>query len=209
MKYESMKVKELKDLMNQRDIPIYNHYKKQDLIMAIKMRDAIEEINKKPKKSKDRKLELRIAKIPIDLTDFAEPFDEIGMDNEYAVHNILTPILTEPEEDPGDFPNNIEEIYWGYVLGEEDEWGYAPYEGDWKLFCKLTNGNYAYFTASRCSCGFGMWPDQLKLYVAKSYEDIIKYAMTQSDYEMYMEDTEPIKEKSSCMKIEETIIITF
>jgi len=200
MNYESMKVKDLKDLINQRDIPTLKTYKKKELIMALKMRDAIEQIQNK---SEDRKLELRIAKTPVDLLDFDEPFNEIGMDNEFSVHNILTPILTEPEEDPGDFPHNIQEVYWGYI-------GDDPYEGDWKLFCRLTNGNYAYFTASRCSCGFGMWPDQIKLYVAKSYEDIIKYAMTQSDYESYMEDTDPIEEKSSsCMKIEETIIIVF
>jgi hypothetical protein len=208
--YASMKVKELKDLMNQRGIPIYKHYKKKDLVVAIKMRDVLEkqEIKQFSKTLNEKSIripELRVSKTMIDLNDFTSPLFEIQTDvNEY-----LYPILTEPEANPGDFPNNITEVYWGYA--DDDDSGYEG--GIWKLFCKLDNGNYAYLDATACSCGFGMWPDQLKLYVTKSYEDIITYAMSQSDYESYIEDTEPIEKKISeesscgCMKMEETIIM--
>lgn len=205
--YTSLKVKSLKALMKERGIPIYDHYKKKDLIVALKMRDFLEEQEAEkssPIVNNDRIVELRISKNHINLEDFEEPLSVVEAD----VDTYLYPILTEPEADPGDFPNNIAEVYWGYA----DNW---EYEGSWKLFCKLYNGNYAYLDAWVCSCGFGMWPDQLKLYVAKSYEDIIKYAMSQSDYESYMEDTEPMQEDSKepscgCMKgviVEEIVVM--
>jgi len=205
--YETMKVKELKDLMNQRGIPIYKHYKKKDLVVAIKMRDALEkqeikQVSKTLNEKSLRKPELRVSKTMIDLNDFIYPLSEI----ETNVNEYLYPIITEPEADPGNFPNNITEVYWGIAYN-------GDYDGSWRLFCKLDNGNYAYLEAWVCSCGFGMWPDQLKLYVAKSYEDIINYAMSQSDYESYIENTQPIEKKISgepscgCVKVEETIIM--
>jgi hypothetical protein len=140
----------------------------------------------------DRVIELRTSKIPVNLADFEEPFNEL----DGYVDDYLHPIITEPEEDPGDFPNNIVEVYWGYYdSGDEYDW----YAADtWKLFCRLDNGNYAYLDVLMDGSDYmGMGPENLKLYVSKSYEDIIKYAMSDNDYESYIEDTEPLIDKQA------------
>jgi hypothetical protein len=116
---------------------------------------------------------------------FEEPFNEIvNNDNEfedYSVKNILKPIFSDKKQaSPGDFPNNIEEIY--YSVFEDYE-----YESYWWLLCKLSNGNYAYFEVYVCSCGFGGWGQNMKLYVSGSYKKLLDEAFGKYDYEDFME----------------------
>jgi hypothetical protein len=120
---------------------------------------------------------------------FEEPFNiilgknEYELDIDYSLKNILKPILSDKKQaSPGDFPNNIEEIYY-FIIDEE----YDDYGDYWEMFCKLSNGNYAYFRASVCSCGFGMTGNEMKLYVSGSYKKLLDEAFGKYDYEEFME----------------------
>jgi hypothetical protein len=116
---------------------------------------------------------------------FEEPFNEIlNNDNEfenYNVKNILKPIFSDKKQaSPGDFPNNIEEIYYSFY--EE-----VYYEQYWEMLCKLSNGNYAYFGVYVCSCGFTGWGQNMDLYVSRSFKKLFDGAMGKRAYEDFME----------------------
>lgn len=98
----------------------------------------------------------------------------------------MNPIFSDKKQaSPGDFPNNIEEIYY-FIFDSELSVnpGYGEY---WALLCKLSNGNYAYFEANVCSCGFGIQDDEMKLYISGSYKKLLDGAMDKYDYEEFME----------------------
>ena len=120
------------------------------------------------------------------MKDFKEPFivitnNENGYVKNYSVKNILKPIFSDKKQaSPGDFPNNIEEIYcWVF-----DDYKYEAY---WWLFCKLNNGNYAYFKADVCSCGFTDWGQIMELYVSRSYKKLLNQAFDKYEYEDFMQ----------------------
>ena len=101
------------------------------------------------------------------------PFEYI---NDYV---IPTPLINQPDEDVGNFPNNIEEYYWIYEGVNEEE--------NWRCLCKLNNGNYAFFTAGCCYTGFDV-SGSTDVYVSKSPFILINYAMTEKDYILYKKD---------------------
>ena len=99
-------------------------------------------------------------------------------------------------EFPGNFPDNISHIYWVYQIEAEDNMeNNYDFRNEIFLLCKLDNGNYAYLAAIDTSgdytCCIG--DNDVKLYVTKNPEDLIKYAMASREYYYYFKNTKPIK----------------
>jgi hypothetical protein len=108
------------------------------------------------------------------------PFSVINNDNnDYKLENIFTSIPGQKQKlkDLGDFPNNIEEFIWGQK-GKNDE-------EDWFLLCKLDNNNYVYFHAWCDYTGFEC-QGGMKVYVSKKLNNLINYAMSNQEYDLYI-----------------------
>jgi hypothetical protein len=131
---------------------------------------------------------LRQSSIYHNYKDIKEEFKNILPEKKDA-KKLIQPLLVESEQaELGDFPKNIEHVYWAYSNHET----YELYEDsiDYCLFCKLTNGNYVYFEASGCgTCWYGMGAND-KIYVSSNPENIFKYAMGKDIYEQYVNETE-------------------
>lgn len=112
------------------------------------------------------------------------PYSYIGRDDygcEYALEDILRPIMVETEmADAGDFPKNIGEHYW-IRPGRND--------GDSWMSCGvLTNGNYFFYTGGCDYTGFDC-QGGMSLWVSSSWQSIVDHAMSQGQYELYVEQT--------------------
>lgn len=110
------------------------------------------------------------------------PFSYINHEYQggYSLEHIRRDILVEtPEEraDVGDFPNNIEELFWAQC-GERDE---RP----WWCCGQLTNGAYFYYIGSCDYTGFDC-QGGMSLWVSKSWKNIIDHAIGREQYETYM-----------------------
>lgn len=115
---------------------------------------------------------------------FQYPFEAITEDfvgDYYSPQNILCSIPGENMrrllEDPGDFPNNIQEFIFGKE-GENDE-------EDWVLLAKLDNGNYAFFIAWCDYTGFDT-QGGMKLYVAENKQKLVDMAMDEKTRRAYL-----------------------
>jgi hypothetical protein len=108
------------------------------------------------------------------------PFSFIKDEEDYYdVNDFIIPMPGEPDEEAGDFPNNITKYLWVYE-GENDE---RP----WLALVKLDNGNYAYYRAECDYTGF-LCQSYMELYISKNLETLVKMAMTNEDYRYYSEN---------------------
>lgn len=109
------------------------------------------------------------------------PYDFIKS-GEYPLEEILQDICIEKEiPDPGNFPDNIQEHYWIHS-GENDG-------DDWMAVGKLTNGSYFLYTGGCDYTGFDC-QGGMRLWVNPAWERIIDYAMSNSIYKSYMDETQ-------------------
>ncbi len=124
-----------------------------------------------------RVLELRQQTIDLDPGLMEYPYSYIHS-GDYDV----TPddIPGEPQEDVGDFPNNIEHYYW--IHGGEND------EEPWMTLCRLTNGVYVFYKGECDYTGFDC-QGSMELYASKNPATLINMAMTITDYEDYFKDT--------------------
>lgn len=100
---------------------------------------------------------------------------------EYPLKDILRSIPVEGEQaDAGDFPKNIQEHFW-IRPGQN--------EGDSWLSCGvLSNGNYFFYTGGCDYTGFGC-QGGMNLWVSSEWQNIVDHAMSQSEYELYEDQT--------------------
>ncbi len=123
-----------------------------------------------------------------DMLDAMEyPYSCIGPENEsdcwgYGIDEIRREILIEEEEaDAGDFPHNIAEHFW---IRE------GCHDGDeWMACGLLTNGNYFFYTGGCDYTGFDC-QGFMQLWVSESWKNIVDHAMTEKEYNLYVEQTE-------------------
>ena len=94
------------------------------------------------------------------MSAFDYPFSVMKEDyTAYPVADMWKGFVDEEPADPGNFPDNIAEVYWiqeGYNDGD-----------DWKCLCKLTNAYYVYYTASCDYTGFDCQGD-MRLQITKN-----------------------------------------
>ena len=91
----------------------------------------------------------------------------------------VSPIPGQPEEDIGDFPENIQRYIWIHP-GENDE---EP----WLTLCQLTNDVYVFYKGECDYTGFDC-QGNMELYASRDPNILIQYGMTISDYDAYMGD---------------------
>jgi hypothetical protein len=130
-----------------------------------------------------RDLELRCGNYFIDnlyeypsLNEMEEPISFLLED--YPCENVPMPGL--PELDPGNFPYNIENVLWSHE-GEHDS-------EDWLMIALNTDKNFIFYKAACDYTGFDC-QGFMEIYVAKDYKDLILYALTNEDYEKYINET--------------------
>lgn len=119
------------------------------------------------------------------LSWFFQPFKYINAStrgkNDYSVYklsSIFRPLFgqTASLKDAGTFPNNIKYFIW-CQKGINDE---KP----WLLLCRLTNGKYAYFSASCDYTGFSC-QGGMSLYISDTIEVLVDMAMSTREREKY------------------------
>lgn len=112
------------------------------------------------------------------------PYSYVGQDEygcDYALDDILRhiPVVTE-QADAGDFPSNITEHFW-IRPGRN--------EGDSWISCGvLSNGNYFFYTGGCDYTGFDC-QGGMSLWVASSWQIIVDHAMSEAQYDLYVEQT--------------------
>jgi hypothetical protein len=89
------------------------------------------------------------------------------------------PLDAEPA-DAGPFPGNIVRYYWIYE-GHNDE-------HPWYALGQLKSGAYFFYVAECDYTGFDC-QGGMKLWVSKSFQNLIDHAMTDSEYQEYLNDT--------------------
>jgi hypothetical protein len=96
---------------------------------------------------------------------------------------ICQSIPGKPKGDHGDFPNNIAEWLF-YYEG-------CDYEESWMALVKLTNGNYAFYSAYADSVGFDR--RDMTLYVDPDPQVLVEFAMEEDSYRKYVKAMESDK----------------
>jgi len=105
------------------------------------------------------------------------PFSFI-LEGDYDVEDFIIPMPGEPDEDAGNFPNNIQEYIWVYEGANDEE--------PWLAIVKLDNGNYAFYRGECDYTGFDC-QGAMELYISKSLDTLVRMAMTNEDYRHYKE----------------------
>ena len=111
---------------------------------------------------------------------FYDPFSCIKKDGNFSIEGIFRPLYGQPETsgDCGDFPFNIYDVIW-YQEGENRQ-------KDWIMFCQLSSGMYAYYSAWCDNSGFEC-QGGMCLYVSASRKILIEMAMTDDERIAYRE----------------------
>jgi hypothetical protein len=126
-----------------------------------------------------RDTSIRVPIGQLDPKDMAYPFAYV--EDEFPIEDIQVPVLKEyPLFGAGKFPDNIKKYHW--IRRGED--GLTP----WYALVSLDNGNYAFFKAFSVDSGFcdgGV----MSLKVCPYYDLIIKYGMSDEDYNIYFSET--------------------
>lgn len=102
--------------------------------------------------------------------------NENDEDEGYDINDMIIPMPGEPEEEAGDFPNNIQKYLWVYEGANDEE--------PWLALVQLDNGNYAFYRGECDYTGFDC-QGAMELYVSKSLETLVRMAMTNEDYRKY------------------------
>ncbi len=105
-------------------------------------------------------------------------------DDQYHYSKECNPIPGQPEEDIGNFPDNIAHYYW-ISEGINDE---TP----WLCLCRLENGVYVYYRGECDYTGFDCQGD-MQIYASLTPSILIQYGMTSSDYDLFIKETNPIE----------------
>lgn len=110
-----------------------------------------------------------------------EPFFYI--DGHYPLDTIYHQIIGRPNtrREMGDFPNNIKKWFWAHE-GENDA-------ESWRCLVQLENGYYAYYEAYCDYTGFDC-QGGMDLFIDKKYDVLINLAMSNADYDLYIEETQ-------------------
>jgi hypothetical protein len=186
--YDKLNLLELRLIMVEKDIYI-SGFSKQQIMYHL----AATVFVRKQNERRDAK-EKREQKKFMEKTDFLvrqsskyHTYDDIDfkLPNKKHAKKLIQPLLIEKEQaELGNFPNNIEHVYWA----SKEE---IPYEsGTYDLFCKLTNGNYVFFEDYDCYSWCGDEDDYSgKIYVSSNPENIFKYAMGKDIYKQYIKET--------------------
>lgn len=121
------------------------------------------------------------------------PFMFIHKQFDYPVESIYRQLMTQSAIDlgtfPNTFPNTISEYYWI----QEGQPTLSP----WIALGKLNSGTYFYYVAS-CTDKDGYFFKNKKvcgimhLWLSNSYSDLINWAMSGPDYELYLASTIPL-----------------
>lgn len=98
----------------------------------------------------------------------------------------MTLVCQEEPEDIGDFPNNVDQYYWIHEGANDEE--------PWITLCKLRNGVYVFYKGECDYTGFDC-QGSMELYASKNPSELIEYAMTISDYRLYILETSPNDEQ--------------
>lgn len=91
-------------------------------------------------------------------------------------------------EDPGDFPYNIEKIFWIHHKGFED----YTHDSETYILAMNTKKKYVYFKYITEGCSCGISDEEGEIYCSKKYEDLINFAMNESEYQTYIKETKEI-----------------
>ncbi len=181
MEYSTFTVAELKNIAASRNMRVASSASKGDLIGLLERYDTqeriLEELRAKEAAEErmhqaSRNLELRQAEVDIACLEYPFSFIRSG---EYP--RICDALPGQPEEDIGNFPDNIAHYYW-VQPGENDE---TP----WLCLCRLTNDVYVYY---RGECDYTGFDCQgcMKLYASRAPAILIQMAMTCADYDAYL-----------------------
>jgi hypothetical protein len=151
--------------------------RRQDAEAKAKTEDPTQKINREVQMVRNTGLRQQI--VEPNPKQMAYPFAYVN--DEFTIEDIQVPVINErPLFDAGKFPDNIKKFYW--IRQGRD--GLKP----WYALVKLRNNHYAFYKASSCTTGFGDG-GSMSLKVCPFYDLIIKYAMTEDEYSMYMKDT--------------------
>jgi hypothetical protein len=131
-----------------------------------------------------RDCDQRLPLYTTNVSAFNFPFSYI-LSNQYKVQDIqkALPYTNEPKHDAGLFPRNIKTYIWS-VTPKNDTWS-------WTLLCELTNGNYAFYTAS-CLSDFDEPKSTMSLSVSPRLSDLIMQVLTDAEYSLYEKKTQPL-----------------
>ena len=206
--YKTLEKSELKEILKDRNLN-YSFLDSKSTLIYYLLEDDLKKFKlylKDYKKShiEDGKYDLRQGKLclPETYEGSGESHLDITFDyvreekKKYGLKYILKTNPIFKTENPGNFPDNIDHIYWVYQIEAGDN---MKNGGDFRneifLLCKLENGNYAYLSTIDVSGEYTccIEHDDVNLYVTKNPEDLIKYAMNSREYYYYFKNTKPIK----------------
>jgi len=122
-----------------------------------------------------RFVDLRIPRFEHNKNGFIYPFKQIK-----DLSTIVIPFLEQTREKAlellGDFPNNIEQWIWSSC-------GTKNYE-PWFLICSISPCTYVFFSAK-----IYINNKYISIMVCKSLKEIIEYALTEDEYNIYINKT--------------------
>jgi hypothetical protein len=137
----------------------------------------------------ERNLSFRYGK-ETDIFDLYTPLEYL--EYEYELKNVPIPGL--PLLDPGIFPKNIEKLFWTHK--DNMDVSAIGMTTDKIFFFFEAKYDYDYYTDLEET-------GEYKIYLAKKYENIIKYALDDYTYKLYIEETlnferKPKKDLKGC-----------
>ncbi len=192
MNYQSFTVPQLKALAEERGVySVRNFQHKAEIVWALERRDAQERIAAAAaarEAAEEAHRQTRQLGIPLRSQDSDElqagiyglkyPFSFLR-NGDYA--RDVSPIVGQPDEDIGNFPENIAEYYWVRNGANDEE--------PWLALCRLTNGVYVFYKGECDYTGFDC-QGSMDIYASRSTDILLQYAMTTSDYQKYIADTD-------------------
>lgn len=131
----------------------------------------------------------------VDMELIAFPLDHIDNLYYYKLKNMFKPLSENLTiDDCANFPKSIdmENIFWVYKYHDPSlDTCY------WKLFCKLTNGKFAYYYATLDFDKFDEfddWTGDMILYLSDSYQEIFQKMIELNDYKKYLNNATEVVE---------------
>jgi hypothetical protein len=132
----------------------------------------------------ERNGEIRISITKIDVSKLYLPFTFIQKQFGYPVESILRKIHCESTvhlgKYPNTFPNTITEYYW--ISTEPNKWA---------ALGKMENDLYFFYTA-HCANTFVNGNGNMYLWVSTQYLNLIRFAMDEATYQVYINETAPL-----------------
>jgi hypothetical protein len=122
----------------------------------------------------------------VDPAELDYPYDHIEKERRIAPAPWLSDAMPgQPTFDLGDFPRNVAHYYW--VRGGAND--ALP----WLALCRLHDGVFVFFKGECDYTGFSC-QGAMYAYASRDAAVLIAYGMCESDYQCYIEDTEPVLE---------------